>query len=511
MMASIGNNNSNSNFADNLFKGPLLEFDAADFNNSCNSFGSFTFCDSLMSTMTAETANSSNNTTPAAAATMDALMTSDAPPQMVVSDADTMSTSSSSTHSQSAMQFPASPIQPTSMQAIGSAQTVTPPTTHSSTSSSSSLKAIFDCNNNDGRMHPPFLSSFCDDDDDDDDESEQRNSIMDVDMEPVPIEVDRITIVSKVEPNEFLLRNSIHSVSSHHDHSDHSADDEDDIGSFFDVLRPLLRKRKMSVSEPAEEEPSCEPVPSAAGGSSKAAKSKKRSQTRTKQQKLLKHEQSRQRQQQLPSPDEAPSSSSSRNSSERAPVSPSLESKFRAQPKAKRRRIQFPMDAPKRAMESYQTDKIKCHQESQWRLRFNELMAYREEHGHCSVPHAYSDNVALAQWIKRQRYQFKLKLEGRHTTLTNCRQQALDDIGFIWDSHHALWEERFAEMKKYKARTGTCIIAARNKEHPTLAIWVKCQRRQYRLLELGQRTNITQERINRLNAIGFVWDPRKGK
>jgi hypothetical protein len=43
-----------------------------------------------------------------------------------------------------------------------------------------------------------------------------------------------------------------------------------------------------------------------------------------------------------------------------------------------------------------------------------------------------------------------------------------------------------------------------------LSIWVKCQRRQQRLIQKGEPSNMTHERIQKLDAIGFVWNPRKG-
>ena len=46
-------------------------------------------------------------------------------------------------------------------------------------------------------------------------------------------------------------------------------------------------------------------------------------------------------------------------------------------------------------------------------------------------------------------------------------------------------------------------------ENPQLATWVKCQRRQYKLLRDGKTSNMTMERIVQLEKIGFVWEVRK--
>ena len=45
-------------------------------------------------------------------------------------------------------------------------------------------------------------------------------------------------------------------------------------------------------------------------------------------------------------------------------------------------------------------------QEARWWDRFRELCDYKDEHGHCQVPldHTASQHLALARWVKRQRY-----------------------------------------------------------------------------------------------------------
>jgi hypothetical protein len=66
-----------------------------------------------------------------------------------------------------------------------------------------------------------------------------------------------------------------------------------------------------------------------------------------------------------------------------------------------------------------------------WEERFHELVKFREEFGHCLVPHNWARNKELAQWVKRQRYQCKLKRKGQPSTLRDVRLQALEAVGFI--------------------------------------------------------------------------------
>jgi hypothetical protein len=67
-----------------------------------------------------------------------------------------------------------------------------------------------------------------------------------------------------------------------------------------------------------------------------------------------------------------------------------------------------------------------------WEDRLSELTEYRRIHGHCNVPYNYSENTKLAKWVKRQRCQYKLYLEGKTSPMTFSRIQALESLGFDW-------------------------------------------------------------------------------
>jgi len=94
------------------------------------------------------------------------------------------------------------------------------------------------------------------------------------------------------------------------------------------------------------------------------------------------------------------------------------------------------------------------------------LKEFRQRKGHCNVPHAYEDNMPLARWVKRQRYQYKLLQDGTHSTLTSDRVKALDEIGFIWDSQRAAWEERLSELEDYHKAFSHCNVPAYFRENP---------------------------------------------
>ena len=135
--------------------------------------------------------------------------------------------------------------------------------------------------------------------------------------------------------------------------------------------------------------------------------------------------------------------------------------------------------------------------EAAWKVRFNELKEYKREHGDTLVPQRYAINPQLGWWVKSQRDQYK------RNQLSDERIRRLNEISFVWDPNEEFWEEMFMELKKYKEKYGDTLVPYIYARNPQLGIWVGTQRVQYK------RNQISDERINRLNEIGFVWDPNE--
>jgi len=147
----------------------------------------------------------------------------------------------------------------------------------------------------------------------------------------------------------------------------------------------------------------------------------------------------------------------------------------------------------------------------EWSVKYEELCEFRKKFGSCLVHHNYKDNLPLARWVKRQRYQYKLMLEGKQSTMTPERVEVLEKVGFVWDSQSAAWYERLSELKDFKKANGHTNVPSSFEQNPRLATWVKCQRRQYRLYEAGKANNMTKLRISELESIGFEWELRYNK
>jgi len=155
--------------------------------------------------------------------------------------------------------------------------------------------------------------------------------------------------------------------------------------------------------------------------------------------------------------------------------------------------------------------RFRSHQAESWMEKYEELLDFRLNNGHCLVPNQYPANPSLAEWVKRQRYQYKLKGMGKHSSMSDDRVVALEKLGFVWNSHDAVWEERLKELKQYKSIFGNTNVPSKYEPNPQLAIWIKRQRRQYKFLTEGKPSTMTPYRVGKLREINFSWSGRKPK
>ncbi|CAJ1967452.1 unnamed protein product [Cylindrotheca closterium] len=197
------------------------------------------------------------------------------------------------------------------------------------------------------------------------------------------------------------------------------------------------------------------------------------------------------------------------NTSPREPIHPVSECSKeleRIQMKNPNERQRQVKELPRQSGKS-QTKNYSNHTSLCWSKQVQQLIRFKEEHNHCNVPLNYAKDMSLANWTKRQRRQYRLKIEGRHSTMTDERQQVLEQIGFVWDSHAASWNERWGQLRDFQKEHGHCLVPKKYPKNQKLAVWVKVQRRQFKLWKRGQSSNITKERVELLNQLNFVFNP----
>lgn len=140
-----------------------------------------------------------------------------------------------------------------------------------------------------------------------------------------------------------------------------------------------------------------------------------------------------------------------------------------------------------------------------WMARFLELADFKEKYGHTKVPHNFPDSPKLAEWQKFQRQQRKLFIKGKHSQLTPERVVMLERIGFVWEARIDAWESHYQNLQQFKKTHSHIYVPVAN---TVLSQWVKRQRKQYKKYQKGQESSLTEDRIDRLNKLGFIWDGR---
>jgi hypothetical protein len=144
--------------------------------------------------------------------------------------------------------------------------------------------------------------------------------------------------------------------------------------------------------------------------------------------------------------------------------------------------------------------------DTDWAERVEDLKRFKAQHGTCLVPNKYPENPKLGAWVGKQRKQYKLFLENKPCNLTQERIRELDEVGFVWSLRSLVdWDARLEELKDYHRKHGNCLVPQQYPENPQLGTWVSNQRKQYRLLKEGKPSPMTEERVQKLEELGFVW------
>ena len=109
--------------------------------------------------------------------------------------------------------------------------------------------------------------------------------------------------------------------------------------------------------------------------------------------------------------------------------------------------------------------------------------------------------------IRNQVFHRSSTLYFQHTVIRTCTLSRelnttatlLNDIGFEWDPNEDSWMEMYKRLIAYKEKYMTTLVPNRWKEDLQLGAWV-CKQRRFCTRE---------DRIDRLNDVGFIWDASK--
>lgn len=141
--------------------------------------------------------------------------------------------------------------------------------------------------------------------------------------------------------------------------------------------------------------------------------------------------------------------------------------------------------------------------ETQWKKIYELAKRYYEENGNLLIPDQYitNDNIKLGRWIGTQRYNYKENI------LSNEKISLLEDIGMVWNVIDYQWNKMYDLAIDYYNKYGNLLIPDKytTTDNTHLGSWIGKQRKHYR------EQKLTKERIDLLEKIGMIWNPRKDK
>lgn len=138
---------------------------------------------------------------------------------------------------------------------------------------------------------------------------------------------------------------------------------------------------------------------------------------------------------------------------------------------------------------------------------YSELESFVKENGHARVPFKFPKNRHLGIWVSTQRAKYKQLRKGEPSpSMTEDRIELLNKVGFEWDCSAQPWERTYEELVMFVQEFGDARVPHKFPQNPPLGNWVALQRYNYKKLQIGEQSCMTEERINLLNQIDFEWD-----
>jgi hypothetical protein len=143
---------------------------------------------------------------------------------------------------------------------------------------------------------------------------------------------------------------------------------------------------------------------------------------------------------------------------------------------------------------------------------YNKLSNHHTKTGHCHI--VLNTDYELEYFVRDQRREYWRWLCGFPSILTKDRIDSMEQIGFEWaknkhktrKSHETRWNENLEGLKLYRKKYGNTEVPQDYGENPQLGRWVMNQRTFYRMNQLEIDTTLSQDRIEQLEELDFVWD-----
>ena len=145
--------------------------------------------------------------------------------------------------------------------------------------------------------------------------------------------------------------------------------------------------------------------------------------------------------------------------------------------------------------------KLRREMEARWEVLCQAAADAAAKEGTLELPRSYTihSGLPVGKWLELQR---QVQAGQRPGRLTAEQAAKLEKLGIRWNHRlEAAWEKGCASAQKYRTEHGDLLVPVRYRDKNDFALgeWIVYNRQRY----LGG--NLTQNRIERLEAIGMVW------
>jgi glycerol-3-phosphate cytidylyltransferase-like family protein len=149
-----------------------------------------------------------------------------------------------------------------------------------------------------------------------------------------------------------------------------------------------------------------------------------------------------------------------------------------------------------------------------WYDMYNQLLEFKQKHGHVKVPQQYDENKKLGLWVKvwRSKYREYKRTNGRKGDPEQMKR--LESIGLVDDittgnekgGRKENWYEMYNQLLEFKQKHGHVKVPQRYSENKKLGMWVNNWRSKYKEYKKTDGQKGDPERMKRLESIGLVDD-----
>jgi hypothetical protein len=150
---------------------------------------------------------------------------------------------------------------------------------------------------------------------------------------------------------------------------------------------------------------------------------------------------------------------------------------------------------------------------NQWNVKYERLVEFKRENGHCMVPSRYKQDKSLGPWVRTQRRIHNNNNNNmRMLPMLPGRKDLLDELGFVWrvdrsvlgykanESRESIWKMRYENLAEFKRKNGHCMVPTKLYEQDrSLGMWVGKQRETY------AKNEMRPDRKELLEKLEFAW------